>query len=58
MEAPVENALVVMLAAGEPINFGAVRGRVKPKRPAVPVIEIPSPDLSAYDQLLGHGGVA
>jgi len=58
MEAPVEDALIAMLDAGESITFDAVRDRVKPNRPAVPAVEIPAPDLSAYDRLLGHGGAA
>lgn len=37
---------------GDPISFDAVRERVAPSRPSVPVIEIPVLDLSAYDRLI------
>jgi hypothetical protein len=57
MEQPVEDVLVAMLAAGDAISFDAVRDRVAPTRPAVPVIDIPAPDLLAYDRLL-IGGAA
>jgi hypothetical protein len=58
MEKPVEEALVAMLDAGDTISFDAVRDRVAPVRPVVPVLDIPAPDLSAYDRLLVAGGVA
>jgi hypothetical protein len=58
MEHPVEVALAAMLEAGESIGFDAVRERVDPIQPSVPRIEIPAPDLSAYDRLLGEGGAA
>jgi hypothetical protein len=58
MEHPVEVALAAMLDTGEPISFDAVRERVDPIRPSVPRIEIPAPDLSTYDRLLGEGGAA
>lgn len=56
MERPVEDALIALLDAGDPISFDAVRERVAPNRPSVPVIEIPPPDLSAYDRLIERGG--
>ena len=55
MEKPVENALVAILDAGDAISFDAVRDRVSPTRPVVPVIDIPAPDLAAYDRLLVGG---
>jgi hypothetical protein len=58
MERPVEDALIALIDAGDPISFDAVRERVAPSRPSVPVIEIPAPDLSAYDRLIEGGGVA
>lgn len=58
MERPVEDALLALLDGGDPISFDAVRERVAPSRPSVPVIEIPAPDLSAYDRLIEGGGAA
>jgi len=55
MEKPVEDALVAMLDAGDAISFDAVRDRVAPTRSVVPVIDIPAPDLAAYDRLLVGG---
>lgn len=55
MERPVEDALIAILDAGDPISFDLVRDRVAPIKPTVPVIEIPSPDLAAYDRLLAGG---
>jgi hypothetical protein len=57
MQKPVEDALVAMLDAGEAISFDGVRDRVAPTRPVVPVINIPAPDVTAYDHLL-IGGAA
>jgi hypothetical protein len=58
MERPVEDALIALLDAGEVISFDVVRDRVDPTRPTIPVVEIPKPDLAAYDHLLGAGGAA
>jgi hypothetical protein len=58
MERPVEDALVALLDAGDVISFDVVRDRVDPSRPTIPVVEIPKPDLTAYDHLLGAGGAA
>jgi len=58
MERSVEDVLVAMLDAGESVSFDAVRARVTPTKPSVPVVEIPAPDLSAYDRLIDHGGAA
>jgi hypothetical protein len=56
MEKPVEDVLVAMLDAGDTISFDAVRDRVAPVKPVVPVIAIPPPDLTTYDRLLVAGG--
>jgi hypothetical protein len=42
----------VLLDAGDAISFDAVRERVAPNRPSVPLIKIPAPDLSTYDRLI------
>jgi hypothetical protein len=53
MQAPVEQAIVELLDAGAKPYFEAVRDRVSPVRPEVPLVAIPAPDLTAYDRLLG-----
>lgn len=58
MERPVEEALIALLDAGEAISFDVVRDRVAPARPIVPTVNIPPPDLAAYDRLLVAGGAA
>ena len=58
MERPVEDAVATMLTENITLTFDAVRERVDPIRPKVPVIEIPEPDLAQYDRLLGAGGAA
>jgi hypothetical protein len=58
MEKPVEDALAAMLDAGDALSFDAVRDRVAPVKPVVPVLAIPPPDLAAYDRLLVAGGAA
>ena len=58
MEKPVEDVLVAMLDASDEISFDAVRDRVAPVKPVVPVIAIPPPDLTTYDRLLVAGGAA
>ncbi len=57
MEATVEQALVEVLEAGAPFDYAAVRALASPEKPAVPVVNIPAPDLAAYDGLL-QGGAA
>jgi hypothetical protein len=52
----VERALQAALEAGETPRFDLIRGRVSPEKPAVPDVNIPTPDLSVYDRLL-RGGV-
>lgn len=58
MEKPVEDALIALLDAGDAITFEAVRDRVAPAKPIVPVLSIPPPDLTTYDRLLVAGGAA
>jgi hypothetical protein len=56
MESLVEAALARLLESSEPIDYAAVKALASPETPAVPVVAIAAPDLSAYDRLLG--GVA
>lgn len=53
MESQVEHALEELLGAGERFDYAAVKQVASPRRPDVPDISIPEPDLLAYDQLLG-----
>lgn len=53
MESDVAAALEALLDSREPVSFDAVREFVRPGRPSVPHIAIPTPDLAAYDRLLG-----
>lgn len=56
MEAPVERALAALLEAGEPFDYAAVKAIASPEKPAVPHLAVSTPDLAAYDELLGAGG--
>lgn len=56
MEYTVEEALEALLEDGKPFDFAAVQALAKPEEPAVPSIEVGTPDLSAYDSLLAVGG--
>lgn len=58
MESTVEEALSVLLDAGKPFDFAAVKAIANPEVPTVPSVEIGRPDLSAYDRLLAVGGDA
>jgi hypothetical protein len=52
-EASVERALVVLLAAGAPFDYAAVREHVAPIRPEIPQLPVPrEPDFAIYDALL------
>jgi hypothetical protein len=55
MESVVERALATLLEAGTPFDYVAVKALAKPESTTVPVVEIPEPDLRAYDQLLAGG---
>jgi len=56
MESRVEAALDELLGREEPFDYAAVRAMVTPERPAVPEIEIGTPDLGIYDQLIAEAG--
>jgi transposase len=53
LEGPVERALCELLAAGQPFDYVAVKEIAEPEPVVVPAVRIPSPDLGAYDALLG-----
>ena len=53
LEGPVERALGELLAAGAPFEYAAVKAIANPEPVRIPVVEIPAPDLAAYDALLG-----
>jgi len=57
MESTVEAALVSLLSRDEPFDYVAVQAIASPRKPTVPTVSIPSPDLAVYDALL-VGGVA
>ncbi len=52
MESTVAAALDDLLARDERFTYEAVKARVSPERPVLPVVTIDAPDLRAYDQLL------
>ena len=54
-EGPVERALTQLLASGSPFDYSAVKEIAKPEPVHVPVVRIPSPDLSVYDAMLSGG---
>jgi hypothetical protein len=55
-EADVEQALSLLLEAGERFDYVAVKALAKPEPVSVPVVHIPEPDLSVYDaRYLGAG---
>lgn len=52
-ESAVERALAALLEAGEPFDYAAVRERVAPIRPEIPMLPVPrEPDFAVYDALL------
>ena len=53
LEGPVERALSELLAADKPFDYVAVKEIAEPEPIVVPAVRIPSPDLGAYDALLG-----
>ncbi len=56
LEADVEQALSLLLEAGERFDYVAVKELAKPEPVSVPVVHIPEPDLSVYDaRYLGAG---
>lgn len=52
LEGPVERALSQLLAAGDRFDYAAVKAIAKPEPVAVPVVRIPTPNLTSYDALL------
>ena len=53
MEATVDSALALLLEAGEPFDYGAVRDLAEPRLPKAPEITLAGqPDLRVYDRLL------
>ena len=53
MEATVDSALALLLEAGDPFDYGAVRDLAEPRPPEAPEITLPGrPDLRVYDRLL------
>ena len=49
LESEVEDALRLLLEAGDRFDYAAVKALAKPEEVTVPVIHIPEPDLSIYD---------
>ena len=57
MESTVDSALALLLEAGDPFDYGALKELANPTPPLAPVLSLPSmPDLRVYDSLLA--GVA
>ena len=53
MEATVDSALALLLEAGEPFDYAAVRDLAEPRPPEAPVLTLAGrPDLKVYDRLL------
>ncbi|MCP3960302.1 MAG: IS21 family transposase [bacterium] len=56
LEADVEQALSLLLEAGERFDYAVVKELAKPEPVTVPTVHIPEPDLSVYDaRYLGVG---
>lgn len=53
MEADVEAVLLRLLEARGRFDYAAVETQVRPRESEVPVINIPSPTLEGYDELIG-----
>lgn len=49
LEAEVEQALSLLLEAGERFDYVAVKALARPEPVTVPTVQIPEPDLSVYD---------
>jgi hypothetical protein len=56
LQCRVEQALSMVLAAGEPFDYAKVVALVQPRSSARPIVSVPAPDLRRYDQLLVMGG--
>jgi hypothetical protein len=55
MESLVESALAKLLDEGRLPDYAAVKAIAQPERPAIPEVQIPPPNLLAYDLLLQAG---
>jgi hypothetical protein len=53
MESLVESALATLIESGARLDYDAVRAIASPEKPKVPVVHIGTPDLAAYDALIG-----
>lgn len=54
----VEEALAVLLERGNAFDYAAVKAIAQPSKPTTPQVEIGTPDLARYDELLAAGGEA
>ena len=55
MESTVDSALALLLEAGGPFDYGAVRDLARPTPMQAPVLSLPgTPDLRVYDSLLAE----
>ena len=53
MESTVDSALALLLEAGAPFDYGAVRELANPAPPEAPMLTLAgAPDLKVYDSLL------
>ncbi len=55
MQSRVEEVLAEMLDRKARIDFVTVKSLAAPEKPTIPIVRIPAPDLSEYDQLLVGG---
>ena len=55
LQSTVERVLTKLLESGKPFDYLRVAELVKPTAVARPVVNIPEPDLAAYDRLLAMG---
>ncbi len=55
-EADVEAVLESLLRAGDRFDYAAVKSLSAPQSVAVPVVQIPAPDLAEYDRLRAAAG--
>ncbi len=53
MESSVERSLATLLDGRQSFDYAAVETAVRPREPEVPALSLPTPDLGAYDELLG-----
>lgn len=53
MESRVDAALQLLLESGDRFAYADIKDLAAPERPAIPLIQIATPDLDAYDRLIG-----